>query len=110
MLLILAIVQNEDVGRLMDGLTARDYRATRIPTVGGFLQEGNTTVLVVVEDDRLEDALGLIQANCQTRTRYVSAIPHLGEAVGAITVPQPIEVEVGGATVFVFEVVRLERV
>jgi uncharacterized protein YaaQ len=109
MLMVLAIVQNEDAGNLLDDLIARDYRATRIPTVGGFLQEGNVTVLAVIEDGQLEDVLGIIHANCHTRQHYVSAIPALSEA-SMITTSYPIEVEVGGATIFVFDVVRLERI
>jgi len=109
MLMVLAIVQNEDVGNLLDDLIARDYRATSIQTVGGFLQQGNVTILAVIEDGQLADALGIIQANCHTRQHYVNAIPVLSEA-SMITTPYPIEVEVGGATVFVFDVVRLERI
>lgn len=109
MLLILAIVQNEDAGNLLDGLIGRDYRLTRIQTVGGFLQEGNVTVLAVIEDRQLEDALGIIQANCHSRQYYVNVVPALSEA-SIIATPYPIEVEVGGATVFVFDVVRLERI
>lgn len=109
MLMILAIVQNEDAGNLLDNLIARDYRATRIQTVGGFLQEGNATVLAVIEDGQLEDALEIIQPNCHTRQHYVNVIPALSEA-SMLTTPYPIEVEVGGATVFVFDVVRLERI
>jgi len=109
MLLILAIVQNQDAGGLLDSLIARDYRATRIQTVGGFLQEGNATVLAVIENRQLADALGIIQANCHTRQHHVNAIPALSEA-SMLTTPYPIEVEVGGATVFVFDVVRLERI
>jgi uncharacterized protein YaaQ len=110
MLLLLAIVQNEDAGSLLDSLLAHGYRATRIQTVGGFLQEGNVTVLAVIEDGQLEDVLGLIQTNCHARSRYVSALPSLGEGASAITTNYPIEVQVGGATVFVFDVVRLERI
>ena len=109
MLLILAIVQNQDAGGLLDSLIARDYRATRIQTVGGFLQEGNVTVLAVIEDGQLADALGIIQANCHSRQRYVNVIPALSEA-SMLTTPYPIEVEVDGATIFVFDVARLERI
>ncbi len=108
MLMILAIVQNEDAGDLLDGLIGRDYRVTRIQTVGGFLQEGNATILTVVEDERLDDVLETIQANCHTRHRYVNVIPALSEA-SIIATPYPIEVEVGGATVFVWDVERYER-
>lgn len=108
MLLILAIVQNQDAAGLLDSLIAGDYRATRIQTVGGFLQEGNVTILAVIEDGRLADALGIIQANCHTRQHHVNVIPALSEV--SITTPYPIEVEVGGATIFVFDVVRLERI
>ncbi|MGH2369166.1 MAG: cyclic-di-AMP receptor, partial [Chloroflexota bacterium] len=46
MQLVLAIVQDEDAGPVIEALTGAGFRATRINTVGGFLRKGNATVLV----------------------------------------------------------------
>ena len=108
MKLVMAIVQREDAGTLIDVLTEKGYRATRINTAGGFLKEGNATVLVGVEDSQVDEILSLVEANCNTRTQYINPLPPVMEP-GEFYMPYPVEVQVGGATVFVLNVDRYER-
>ena len=99
MKLVTAIVHNEDAGTLVDALLEREFRATRLHSSGGFLKQGNATILVGVEDDQVDAVLELISANCHARRQFVNPMPP----------PYPVEVEVGGATVFVLPVERFER-
>ena len=108
MKLVVAIVHNEDAGALVDGLLEREYRATRLHSSGGFLKQSNATVLVGVEDERVEDVLGIVRDNCHARTQLVNPMPPIMEP-GEFFMPYPLEVEVGGATVFVVPVERFER-
>ncbi len=108
MKLVVAIVQREDAGPLIDALTERGHRATRINTAGGFLKEGNATVLVGVEDIKVEEVLSVIEDSCNTRTQYINPLPPVMEP-GEFYMPYPVEVQVGGATVFVLNVERMER-
>jgi uncharacterized protein YaaQ len=103
-----AIVQREDAGVLIDALTEKGYRATRINTAGGFLKEGNATVLVGVEDPAVDEVLSLVEASCNTRTQYINPLPPVMEP-GEFYMPYPVEVQVGGATVFVLNVERYAR-
>jgi uncharacterized protein YaaQ len=102
MQLLVVIAQDEDAELLSQRLSAVGLRATKIDTVGGFLARGNVTLLLGVEDDRVEDVLGVIRTTCRARRRFVN--PLLSAADGlSITVPGPIlpmEVEIGGAIVF----------
>ena len=107
MQLILAIVQDEDAGPVIEALTGAGFRATRINTVGGFLRKGNATILVGVERDRLHKALLIVRDNCETRTEYF--VPTAPGEVGEPYPLDPIQVQVGGATVFVLDVERFER-
>jgi uncharacterized protein YaaQ len=100
MKLILAIVQNEDAGGLTDALGRQGFRSTRINTAGGFLKESNATMLVGVEDVQVENVLDVIRENCHTRTQYLNPLPPVMEP-GEFYMPYPVEVQVGGATVFV---------
>lgn len=108
MKLVAAIVQKEDAGHLIDALMEKEFKATRINTAGGFLKSGNTTILVGVEDARLDDVLELIRISCHARSQRFTPIPPVMEP-GSFYVPTPIEVEVGGATVWVLSVERHER-
>ena len=111
MQLLVAIVQDEDADKLCKRLNAQDYRVTRINTVGGFLARGNDTILVGTEDDQVEDVLAIIKETCHTRRSYINPAPpgiepvHLSMAAPAM----PLEVQIGGATVFTFPVKRFER-
>jgi uncharacterized protein YaaQ len=106
--LIVAIVHHEDAGALVGGLLEKEFRATRLNSSGGFLRQSNATVLVGVEDAQVDDVLAIIRANCISRTEVVNPMPPIMEP-GEFFMPYPVEVEIGGATVFVLAVDRFER-
>jgi uncharacterized protein YaaQ len=107
--MVVAVVQSEDANGLLSQLSNRGFRATRIKTVGGFLREGNATIFVGVEDEDVEIVLETIRQACVTRQQQITAIPAVMEP-GEFFLPYPVEVEVGGATIFVLDVARFERV
>lgn len=108
MKLIVAIIHNEDAGALVNALLERDHRATRLQSSGGFLKQSNATVIVGVEEDRVDEVVSIIRENCTSRTQVVNPMPPIMEP-GEFFMPYPLEVEVGGATVFVLPVERFER-
>ena len=108
MKLIIAIVQDEDASHLVNRLMAQDYRVTKLATTGGFLRSGNTTLLIGVEDDRLTDALDIVEKTCKSRRQVAPAPAPISGAAG-VYMPYPIEVTVGGATVFVLDVEQFAR-
>jgi uncharacterized protein YaaQ len=105
---MVAIVHNEDAGALVDAFLEREYRATRLHSSGGFLKQSNATVVLGLEDDKVEDAMAIVRENCTSRTQVVNPMPPIMEP-GEFFMPYPLEVEVGGATVFVLPVERFER-
>jgi uncharacterized protein YaaQ len=105
MKLVMSIVHNDDANRLINALTEAGYRATTISTTGGFLRQGNATIFVGADDERVPHILQLIKENCHTRRQFVNPLPPVAEP-GEMYIPAPIEVQVGGATVFVLDVVQ----
>ena len=65
MKLIWAIVQNNDAGRAIEALVEQGHRVTRINTVGGFLRRGNVSLLVGVEPEQVDPAIGTLRAVCK---------------------------------------------
>ena len=108
MKLVVAVVHNEDAGALVDALLKKEYRATRLHSSGGFLKQSNATIILGVEESAVDDVMAIIAANCQARTQVVNPMPPIMEP-GEFFMPYPLEVEVGGATVFVLPVDRVER-
>ncbi len=64
MKLVVTIVRDQDAGRILDALIAREYRATRINTAGGFLKRGNATLLIGVQDEQVDDVIEIVQEVC----------------------------------------------
>ncbi len=102
MKLILAIVQHQDAASLVDALTEQGFRVTRLSSQGGFLREGNVTLMLSVDDGQVNYVIKVVREHCSTRTRYVSPMPPIAES-GEFYPPAPLEVQVGGATIFVLK-------
>lgn len=109
MKLIVAVVQGNDADNLLRALTARGFRATQVNSAGGFLRESNVTLLVGVQEEYTADVLRIVKQNCHSRTRFVNPLMPIMEP-GEFYVANPVEVQVGGATVFVLGVERYERI
>ncbi len=105
---MVAIVHNEDAGALVDALLERGHRTTRLHSSGGFLKQSNATIVVGAEDEAVDEVLAIVRENCTSRTQVVNPMPPIMEP-GEFFMPYPLEVEVGGATVFVVPVERVER-
>lgn len=103
MKLLVAIVQDADVNFLMDALTENSYRVTRLSTTGGFLKKGNTTLLIGVEETQLDEVLSIIESNCKRRNTTTTIINPSAES-SLITNTVPVDITVGGATIFILDV------
>ena len=108
MRLVISIIHSDDAPELIEALTEQGFRATVISTTGGFLREGNATVLIGIEDEKTPAVLQVIRDHCHARTQYINPLPPVVEP-GELHMPRPVEVQIGGAVVFVLEVERFER-
>lgn len=103
MKLIIAVIQDKDSNLLTDALSDQGFQTTKLATTGGFLKEGNTTLMIGCQDDQVEVALDIIRDNCSQRQQMVAPISPMGGHADSY-IPQPVKVEVGGATVFILPV------
>ncbi len=103
MKLIMAIVQDDDAIDLVDVLTDNGFRVTKLATTGGFLKAGNTTLMIGVEKEKVQKVLDHIEEICKVRKQLVSSPSPVAGSTG-VYVPYPVEVNIGGATVFVVDV------
>lgn len=103
MKLIMAVVQDKDSNRLSSALVKKNFQATKLASTGGFLRSGNTTFLIGIDDQRVPLLLDVIKENCESREQMVAPISPMGGNADSY-IPNPVEVEVGGATVFVLSV------
>ena len=106
MKLVLAIVSNDDASNVSVALTNENYQMTRLATTGGFLRAGNTTLIVGTEDDKVERCIEIIGSESQRRTEIVPSTAGYDNGRFASF---PVEVQVGGATVFVLDVEQFRK-
>lgn len=109
MKLIIAIVHERDKQRVSDTLLQAGHQFTTIATTGGFLRDGNSTMLIGAPKEKVEDIIAAIKSCCSSREEYINQPPP--DVLGATALMMnPIKINVGGAIVFVVDVERFERV
>ena len=108
MKMITAIVNKRDSARVCDALTNNGVEYTRLATTGGFLRAGNTTLMIGIDDERLDSTLEIIRKNCAKRMEKVPS-PVSSMTAQPLHTSQTAEVLVGGAIVFVNEITYFEK-
>ena len=63
MKLIIAILRDEDTEQVSQALITGGYRVTRIASTGGFLRRGSSTLMIGVEDEKVDGAIQAVQEN-----------------------------------------------
>ena len=107
MKLIFAIVQNDDSKRLIRALVQHRISVTRISTTGGFLHGGNTTLMIGVDKEKVEETLDIIKSKSSTRKEFMvipSTLPGYADSS-----PTPVQVTLGCATVCIVDVEQFYR-
>ncbi len=107
MQLIVAVVQDRDADQVTSTLISKGFRITRIGTTGGLLQQGNTTLLIGVEDAAVKTVLRELQQAARRREMVMAV--SAGGSDQAYALNAHTSVEVGGATVFVLNVEHFEQ-
>ncbi len=108
MKLVYAIINNDDSHSVSKALTKSGFSTTKLASTGGFLMAGNTTFLVCSDDDKVDDIIEIIRQHSHRRKQFVSSSA-ASYGMGSYTT-YPVEVSVGGATIFVTDIERFEKV
>lgn len=94
MKLIIAIIQDEHVTKVIKTLMENKIRTTKLSSTGGFLKSGNTTLLIGVEEDKLDKVVELIREQCSSKKVKSGSE----------------EITVGGANLFVVNVDQYKKI
>jgi len=108
MKMITAIVQDQDANELTKALVNAGFRATRLASTGSFLRAGNTTFIMGVENEQLDEALDLIAKTAKQRAEMMTPAMNPATVMESV-VTEPLNVQIGGATVFVQDVEQFHR-
>lgn len=112
MKMIFTIVHNDDALLLINELNENHFYVTRLSTSGGFLKKGNTTLMIGVEDDQVEQVCELIRLNAGKRQQimYTSPSTSGGSSMYNSVSSVPVNMNAGGATIFVLPVDDFRKV
>jgi uncharacterized protein YaaQ len=103
MKLAVCIIHNRDKNRIIDELISAGFKFTIIGSTGGFLREGNTTLLIGTTDEQVATLKLVIQRACPTREQVLSMAAYDANPAAAF-VPSAMKVPVGGAVMFLLPV------
>ena len=107
MKLIIAIVNRDDASAVTQSLTKKGFSSTKQSTTGDLLMAGNVTILIGVDEERVQAVIDIIKEQSHSRKQM---IPTTTEMSYGYYPSMPVEVTVGGATIFVLDIDRFERV
>lgn len=104
--LVAAVIQEQDLESAASALTKLGFSITNLPSTGAFLGRRNITLLIGLSAGKEEAAVDALNKSCKQRVDYI-ATPLEG---APFPLPAPVAINIGGATIFVFEVDRYEEI
>ena len=105
MKMIYVIVRNVDSGYVTEALNKKGFYVTKLASTGGFLREGNTTLMIGTEQKNVEAVIDIVKMECGPRQQIIPNPVGLAEYSSMSA-----SVNVGGATIFVVDVDRYEKI
>jgi uncharacterized protein YaaQ len=109
--LLLAIIQEDDYDAVVTALNKEHFFVTRLSSSGGFLRRKNITIMIGVSDNEHDKVVQILKDNASKRKQTIRRMPislvgsHGLEASAAI----PVEIDVGGVTLFTLPLDSIEK-
>jgi uncharacterized protein YaaQ len=97
---LLAVIQAQDADLVTKALEKHSVAGFKLSSIGAFLGMENVTLLIPVEQAKVELVMSELKRNCRQRIEYVN-MPVEGQP---LPIPSPIPITVGGATIFLLEI------
>lgn len=108
MKMVFAIVHDEDETAVMRSLNEEGFLVTKLSSTGGFLRAGNSTLIVGVPKEKVDRVIDIIKMKSKSRKKLINS--SITPAINSAIAPgYPIEVTVGGATIFVINIEQYEK-
>jgi len=104
--LAIIVASGYQPSQLQGNLIREGFAFTEMESTGGLLQEPKVCLLVGVNHVRLPILLEMIRKTCKPVQQYVPVRVGLPEGYAQVSM---IEVQVGGATVYLLNVERFEQ-
>lgn len=107
--MVIAVVHDHDAHDLMNNLNKACFKATKMASTGGFLREGNTTFMIGTDEEHVNQLIDIIRENCKSRKKTVAPMSPVANSLESYY-SFPMEVQIGGATVFIIDVEQFFKI
>ena len=108
MKMVLAVLQGDDYADTVDELNRDGFSITILSSTGGFLKKKSVTIMVGVEESKLERVLAIIKRCAGNRQQLSYTTMATGTSCTSVPLA-PVQVRAGGAVVFVLDLEQLEK-
>lgn len=107
--LLIAVLRKDDYDETVAQLNAHGFFVTKLSSSGGFLRKENVTLMLGVESARMDEAVDILKtfAGHRRSQTYVMPTPGAGSAYASSAVP--VEVDVGGVTIFTMKLEGFQK-
>ncbi len=108
--LILAIIQGDDYADTVDELNQKGFFATILSSTGGFLKKKSVTVMIGVEEEKVQTVLDILKQCAGRRQQLTYSDVSMSTGVHGPQIPMvPVPVNVGGVVVFIMDLNDLQK-
>mgnify|MGYP004534977551 CR=1 FL=1 len=111
--LLFAILQEDDYDAVVTALNQEHFFVTRLSSSGGFLRRKNITIMIGVQESECERVIEILRSNASKRKRIVHSMPITLAGTGIkgleASASIPMEIDVGGVTVFTLPLDSIEK-
>ena len=110
MKLVIAIIGNDDTEVTVEELNNAGFYVTKLASTGGFFKKGNTSLMIGTDEDKVDAVAEIIGKTAGRRKEPQIAQPYVDPNVALMgAAATPLEVEVGGAVIFVIDVEKFMK-
>ena len=108
--LIMAILQGDDYVDTIDELNQNGFFATILSSTGGFLKKKSVTVMIGVEEEKVQQVLDILKQCAGHRQQMTYSDVSMSTGGHAPQIPLvPVPVNVGGVVVFILNLDDLQK-
>ena len=108
--LILAVLQGDDYADTVDELNRKGFFATVLSSTGGFLKKKSVTVMIGVEEDRMQQVLDILKLCAGRRQQMTYSDLSMSAGGPNPSIPMmPVQMSVGGVAVFIIDLDDIQK-
>ena len=108
--MLLAVVQGDDYPETVDDLNRNGFFATVLSSTGGFLKKRSVTLMIGVEEHRVEAALDVLRQCAGRRQQMTYSNLSISSGGPNPSIPMmPVHMSVGGVVVFIMDLDDIQK-